>query len=257
MWYRSEDNGLTPVEVEIPPEVAKSLSSVFSSDDERAEAANWIPLFQAPIPHIKRVAIDIEVFTPQENKVPNPREADYEIVSAALVGSDGLRRVLLLRRPGVEADLKALSDAEFDVMLFDSEYDLVAEVFKTIVQYPIVVTFNGDNFDMPYLYNRAVALGFKKEEIPVVARRDYVTVAPGIHIDLYKFFAIKAIEVYAFGGVYRGERGLDAIASAILGVGKVERQGVVSSMPLDELAEYNFRDAFITLYFTSTTTSWS
>jgi replicative DNA polymerase I (EC 2.7.7.7) len=171
-------------------------------------------------------------------------------VSAALVGSDGLRRVLLLRRPGVEADLKALSDAKFDVMLFDSEYDLVAEVFKTIVQYPIVVTFNGDNFDMPYLYYRAVALGFKKEEIPVVARRDYVTVAPGIHIDLYKFFAIKAIEVYAFGGVYRGERGLDAIASAILGVGKVERQGVVSSMPLDELAEYNFRDAFITLYFT-------
>jgi DNA polymerase I len=250
MWYRSEDNDLTPVEVEIPPEVAKSLSSVFSSDDERAEAANWIPLFQAPIPHIKRVAIDIEVFTPQENKVPNPREADYEIVAAALVGSDGLRRVLLLRRPGVEADLKALSDAEFDVMLFDSEYDLVAEVFKTIVQYPIVVTFNGDNFDMPYLYNRAVALGFKKEEIPVVARRDYVTVAPGIHIDLYKFFAIKAIEVYAFGGVYRGERGLDAIASAILGVGKVERQGTVSSMPLDELAEYNFRDAFITLYFT-------
>ncbi|MEL9990340.1 MAG: DNA-directed DNA polymerase I [Thermoproteus sp.] len=250
MWYKSEGNGLAPVEVEIPPEVAKSLSKIFSSDDERAEAVNWIPLFQAPIPHIKRVAIDIEVFTPQENKVPNPKDATYEIVSVALVGSDGLRRVLLLKRPGVEMDPEAFSDLDFEVMFFDSEYDLIAEVFKTIVQYPLVVSFNGDNFDLPYLYNRALALGFKKEEIPIVARRDYVTVAPGIHIDLYKFFAIKAIEVYAFGGVYRGERGLDAIASAVLGVGKVERQGVVSSMPPDELAEYNFRDAFITLYFT-------
>ena len=250
MWYRSEGNGLVPVEVDIPQEIAKSLSSIFSSDDERAEASNWIPLFQAPVPHIKRVAIDIEVFTPQENKVPNPKDAQYEVVSVALVGSDGLRRVLLLKRPGVEADLDAFSDADFDVMFFDNEYDLIAEVFKTITQYPLVISFNGDNFDLPYLYNRALALGFKKEEIPIVARRDYVTVAPGIHIDLYKFFAIKAVEVYAFGGVYRGERGLDAIASAILGVGKVERQGVISSMPLDELAEYNFRDAFITLYFT-------
>ncbi|MEZ0248753.1 MAG: DNA-directed DNA polymerase I [Thermoproteus sp.] len=250
MWYKSEGNGLAPVEVEIPPEVAKSLSKIFSSDDERAEAVNWIPLFQAPIPHIKRVAIDIEVFTPQENKVPNPKDATYEVVSVALVGSDGLRRVLLLKRPDVEIDPEAFSDLDFEVLFFDSEYDLIAEVFKTIVQYPLVVSFNGDNFDLPYLYNRALALGFKKEEVPIVARRDYVTVAPGIHIDLYKFFAIKAIEVYAFGGVYRGERGLDAIASAVLGIGKAERQGVVSSMPPDELAEYNFRDAFITLYFT-------
>lgn len=250
MWYRSEGNGLVPVEVDIPQDVLKSLTTVFSSDDEREEAANWIPLFQAPIPHIKRVAIDIEVFTPQENKVPNPKDALYEVVSVALVGTDGLRRVLLLKRPDVKVDFDALKDAEYEVLFFDNEYDLIAEVFKTLVQYPLIVSFNGDNFDLPYLYNRALALGFKKEEIPIVARRDYVTVAPGIHIDLYKFFAIKAIEVYAFGGVYRGERGLDAIASAVLGIGKIERQSVISSLPLDELAEYNFRDAFITLYFT-------
>lgn len=250
MWYRSEGNGLVPVEVDIPQDVLKSLTTVFSSDDEREEAANWIPLFQAPIPHIKRVAIDIEVFTPQENKVPNPKDALYEVVSVALVGTDGLRRVLLLKRPDVKVDFDAFKDAEYEVLFFDNEYDLIAEVFKTIVQYPLIVSFNGDNFDLPYLYNRALALGFKKEEIPIVARRDYVTVAPGIHIDLYKFFAIKAIEVYAFGGVYRGERGLDAIASAVLGIGKIERQSVISSLPLDELAEYNFRDAFITLYFT-------
>jgi DNA polymerase I len=250
MWYRSNGAGLAPVPIEIPEEVKASLSKVFSSEDEREAAEEWIPYFQAPIPHIRRVAIDIEVFTPQENKVPNPKDAEYEVVSVALVGSDGLRRVLVLRRPGMDIDLEAFSDFDFEVLFFDNEYDLISEVFKVITQYPLVVSFNGDNFDLPYLYNRALALGFKREEIPIVARRDYVTVAPGIHIDLYKFFAIKAIEVYAFGGVYRGERGLDAIASAVLGVGKVERQESISAMPLDELAEYNYRDAFITLYFT-------
>ncbi|MGC9130709.1 MAG: DNA-directed DNA polymerase I [Pyrobaculum sp.] len=247
MWYRSNGGGLTPVEISIPTEVKSSLANIFKQEHSKV-AEEWIPLFQAPIPHIKRVAIDVEVYTPQENKIPDPKSAEYEIISVALVGSDGLRRVLMLRRPGREAELRYRPD--YEILFFDSEYDLLMEVFKTIVQYPIVITFNGDNFDLPYLYNRAIALGIPKEDLPIAAKRDYVSVAPGVHIDMFKFFAIKAIEAYAFGGVYRGERGLDGIAYAILGVGKVERQKNVSRMGYWELAEYNYRDALITLYFT-------
>ncbi|ABL87992.1 replicative DNA polymerase I [Pyrobaculum islandicum DSM 4184] len=247
MWYQTNGNGLTPVEIVIPPEVRQTLSSVFKPEHAKV-AEEWIPLFQAPVPHIRRVAIDVEVYTPQENKIPDPKEAEYEIISVALVGSDGLKRVLMLKRPEIEAELKYRPD--YEILFFDSEYELIREVFKTIVQYPIVITFNGDNFDLPYLYNRAIALGIPREEIPITVKRDYVSVAPGVHIDMYKFFAIKAIEAYAFGGVYRGERGLDGIAYAILGVGKVERQKNVSRMGYWELAEYNYRDALITLYFT-------
>ncbi|MEZ0319614.1 MAG: DNA-directed DNA polymerase I [Pyrobaculum sp.] len=247
MWYRSNGNGLVPVDVSIPPEVMTSLSSIFKPEHAKV-VEEWIPLFQAPVPHIRRVAIDIEVYTPQENKIPDPKEAEYEIISVALVGSDGLRRVLVLKRPGLEAELRYRPD--YEVIFFESEYELIREVLKTIVQYPIVVTFNGDNFDLPYIYNRAVALGIPKEEIPIATKRDYVSVVPGIHIDMFKFFAIKAVEAYAFGGVYRGERGLDGIAYAILGVGKLERQKNVSRMGYWELAEYNYRDALITLYFT-------
>ena len=247
MWYKSNGNGLAPVEISIPDEVRSSLGAVFKPEHAKV-AEEWIPLFQAPIPHIRRVAIDVEVYTPQENKIPDPKTAEYEVISVALVGSDGLRRVLVLKRPGAEPELRYRPD--YEILFFDSEYDLLMEVFKTIVQYPLVITFNGDNFDLPYLYNRAVALGVPKEEIPIAARRDYVGVAPGIHVDMFKFFAIKAIEAYAFGGVYRGERGLDGIAYAVLGVGKVERQKNVSRMGYWELAEYNYRDALITLYFT-------
>jgi len=247
MWYKSNGNGLSPVEISIPSEIKASLSNIFKPEHAKV-AEEWIPLFQAPIPHLKRVAIDLEVYTPQENKIPDPKNAEFEIISVALVGSDGLRRVLLLKRPGLEIDLRYRPD--YEVLFFDSEYDLIREVFKIIVQYPIVITFNGDNFDLPYLYNRALALGMSKEELPIAAKRDYVSVSPGVHIDTFKFFAIKAIEAYAFGGVYRGERGLDGIAYAILGIGKVERQKNISRMNYWELAEYNYRDALITLYFT-------
>lgn len=247
MWYRSNGGGLAALEILVPQEVKATLASVFKPEYAKV-AEEWIPLFQAPVPHIRRVAIDVEVYTPQENKVPDPKEAENEIISVALVASDGLKRVLMLRRNGVEAELRYTPD--YEIIFFDSEYELIREVLKTIVQYPIVVTFNGDNFDLPYLYNRAVALGIPKEEIPITAKRDYVSVAPGVHIDMYKFFGIKAVEAYAFGGVYRGERGLDGIAYAILGVGKLERQKNVSRLSYWELAEYNFRDALITLYFT-------
>ncbi|MFN3803640.1 MAG: DNA-directed DNA polymerase I [Pyrobaculum sp.] len=247
MWYKSNGNSLAPVEISIPAEVKTSLINVFKSEHIKV-AEEWLPLFQAPIPHIKRVAIDVEVYTPQENKIPDPKEAEFEIISVALVSSDGVRRVLILRRPGVEAELRYKPD--YEILFFDSEYDLIKEVFKTIVQYPVVITFNGDNFDLPYLYHRALALGIPREEIPITPKRDYVSVAPGVHIDLFKFFAIKAIEAYAFGGVYRGERGLDGIAYTILGVGKLDAQKNVSKMGYWELAEYNYRDAFITLYFT-------
>jgi len=247
MWYKSNGGGLVPMEISVPQEVKSTLANVFKQGHVEV-AEKWIPLFQAPVPHIKRVAIDIEVYTPQENKVPDPREADNEVISVALVASDGLKRVLLLRRPNIETELKYTPD--YEIIFFDSEYDLIREVLKIIVQYPIIITFNGDNFDLPYLYNRAIALGMSKDEIPIVAKRDYVSVAPGVHIDMYKFFGIKAIEAYAFGGVYRGERGLDGIAYAILGVGKLERQKNVSRLSYWELAEYNYRDALITLYFT-------
>jgi len=250
LWYRITGGRIARVPVAVSEEVRRMVyKAVEESLDPSYLEDHWIPILQSPVPNIKRLAIDIEVYTPQENKVPRPENPIYEIISIALVSNDGLRRVLLLKRGGVEyGDLNELG---FEVMLFDSEYEMLLELFKVMVQYPIIVTFNGDNFDLPYLYNRALKLGFRKEEVPILLRRDYASVPCGIHIDLYKFFNIKAIEVYAFGGKYKGDKSLDSIANALVGVGKIERRKLVSSMSLRDLAEYNYRDAFITLYLTT------
>ncbi|MCG2866011.1 DNA polymerase I [Vulcanisaeta sp. EB80] len=256
MFYRIEDGKLVQVPIEVPSEVEDFVKKLYANDpDFLEEASRWIPLFQAPVPSIKRLSIDIEVFTPQENRVPNPREANYEIISIGLAGSDGLRKVLVLRRPGMELrpeDLDELLYDDVEVEFFNNEYDMLREFFSILLQYPILITFNGDNFDLPYIYHRALKLGFKKEEIPITIRRNEASIALGVHIDLYKFFNIRAIEVYAFGGKYRGlDRTLDTIAHAIVGMSKLNREKTVSQMTYVELINYNFRDAFLGLYLTT------
>ncbi len=256
MYYKIESDRLVEVPVEIPKEVREFVDRLYASDrDFYEEAWKWIPLFQAPIPRIKRVAIDIEVYTPQENRIPNPREANYEIISIALAGSDGLKKVLVLRRPSLELKPEHLEDLMYDdveIQFFDSEYEMLREFFRIITQYPIVITFNGDNFDLPYIYHRALKLGFKREEIPIALKRDEATIAMGVHIDLYKFFNIRAVETYAFGGKYRGmDRTLDTIASALVGMSKLPKEKPVSRMSYVELVNYNFRDAFLSLYLTT------
>ncbi len=255
MFYKIENGKLVKVDIEIPQEVRDFVHKLYGNDEYMLrEVEKWLPLFQAPIPHIKRLAIDIEVFTPKENKVPKPEDATYEIISIALAGSDGLRRVLVLKRPGLELtpeQIEKLRDDDVEIMFFDSEYEMLRELFKIICQYPLIVTFNGDNFDLKYIYNRALKLGFKKDEIPIISKRDEMTVALGVHIDLYKFFNIRAIETYAFGGKYRGaEKTLDTIASALVKMKKIPRDKPINEMDYAELVNYNFRDAFLTLYLT-------
>jgi replicative DNA polymerase I (EC 2.7.7.7) len=152
MFYRVENGKLTRVGVEVPGDIRKLGEELYAGDDEYLGAfREWLPLFQAPVPPLKRVAVDIEVYTPQENKIPNPREAMYEIIAIGLAGSDGLKRVLLLRRPGMEMnpdEVGMLLSSDVELMFFDSERDLLKEFFKEIMAYPILVTFNGDSFDL-------------------------------------------------------------------------------------------------------------
>ncbi|MEZ0393902.1 MAG: DNA-directed DNA polymerase I [Desulfurococcaceae archaeon] len=259
------DNGLIPgmryvvvnrtikiVKPEIPPEVLKSLEELFSKEDPEtaALAREHLHVFEEPPPKVRRVAVDIEVYTPFRGRVPNPRLAEYPIISVALVGTDGNKRVLVLARdvPWGEAPAEYPRDARIEV--FDSERALIAEVFEELSKYPVVVTFNGDEFDLQYLYNRALKLGMSQREMPLRPAEDGVRLVTGIHIDLYKFFSNKAIKNYAFGGKYQ-EENLDSVATALLGISKIQLDTSVSELDMATLITYNYRDAYLTLALTT------
>ena len=250
MKYVITNGKLTPLGIEPKSEDERRVIKVFESEDETTikTALTWLPLFEQPPPRARRLAVDIEVFTPFKGRVPNASDASYPIISVAFASNDGFKSIYVLAGRG--RAFKNLPPGDAVIEIFDSERALVIETLKLISSYPVVLTFNGDNFDLPYLYNRAIKLNVPRENIPFRFTRDHVTLTYGVHIDLYKFFSIKAIQSYAFGNAYK-EFTLDAIASALLGEHKIEIEGTVSDLSLDELARYNLRDAELTLKLTT------
>jgi len=253
MPYIEKDKKLQLIKVRIPENVKENLFNLLKSEDiEYGDIlGRYLPIFLYPVPHIDRVAIDIEVFTPELDRIPDSKEAEYNIISAAFASTDGLNKVFVLKRANLESS-KKVNDfpSNVEIIYFDDEKEMIKEIFNIINRYPIVVTFNGDNFDLRYLYHRAIKLGFKKEEIPIELTKDEAHVKYGVHVDLYKFFYNNAIKVYAFGNAYK-EVTLDTIAKALLGTSKIEIEKPISELSLEELAHYNYQDAKITLDLTT------
>ncbi len=252
MPYYIREGKLEAVKTEISRDFYELLNKAFQEEHEetRKLAAEWAPLFEVPAPKVKRLALDIEVYTPFKGRMPDPHKADYPVISIAFAGSDGLNRVLILvRHDSVFGKPSEDYPKNASIELFDDERSLIIEAFRIINEYPVIVTFNGDNFDITYLYNRALKLGVPRELIPVTWFRDYPSFKKGLHIDLYKFFENKSIQVYAFSGKYK-DLTLDAIANALLGVSKVKLEEHIGLLNIATLATYNYRDAWLTLQLT-------
>ncbi|BEP17565.1 DNA-directed DNA polymerase I [Pyrofollis japonicus] len=252
MIYEVRGNRLVENPITVSGEELSYIKSAFENEDEDTInlAVKWYPIFEAPPPKPKRVAVDIEVYTPFKGRVPDPSTASYPVISVAFAFEDGSQAVFVLKRPNLRlGKLREALPKNIHIEIFDDERALILETFKILANYPIVISFNGDNFDFPYLYMRALRLGIDKSHIPFRITRNYVSMKYGVHIDLYQFFNIKAIQAYAFGNAYK-EFTLDAIASALLGEHKVEVESSISDLSLLELVRYNARDAYLTLQLT-------
>ncbi|MEN2999765.1 MAG: DNA-directed DNA polymerase I [Acidilobaceae archaeon] len=201
-------------------------------------------LFEQRPPKVRRAAIDVEVYTPEAGKVPDPEKAPYPVISVAIADNEGRVKVLALHREGVRLGGEIPREVA-EVEVFDSERAMLLELMRELEKYPVILTFNGDAFDLPYLYNRMLSLGVEELHIPMEVHEDMITFRHSLHVDLHKLFGIKALQVYAFGGSYRELR-LESVAEALLGVSKVKLDEIVSRVSLSKLIEYNARDAMIT-----------
>ncbi len=252
-YYRIEDSKILPLEHEIPGEVKDALQGIVADakPDFRPYIMEWADLLNQPLPEMRRVALDIEVLSEEQNRVPDPRSANLPIISAAMVGNDGAKEVFVLRRKEVEVGKRVLDDTA-TIEMFDDEKALISRIFHRVLDYPFLVTFNGDDFDLHYLYNRAQKpqFGFRKDEIPISMGRDVAFVKHGVHLDLYKTFVNKSIQVYAFGNKYV-DHTLGGVSEGLIQESKIEFEGALNDLPLHELARYCFNDASITYKLTS------
>ncbi len=251
MPYKVIGSKLVPVAPEVTEEDKKEIEKALSDAPEstRKLAVKWTPIFEAPVPNIKRAALDIEVYTPTKGRIPDPQQAEFPIISISLVGNDGVKKVFVLARKDVEDNtLEKPNGAE--VKEYESEEEMLQDFFKEVLRFPLLLTFNGDNFDIPYLITRSLKLGIPLEDIPFKDTGKEGKYLAGIHIDLYRFFFNKAVKNYVFGGKYT-EYTLDAIAQAVLGESKVKIDTLVSFLDLRKLIEYNLHDSEITLELTT------
>ena len=238
--YAADENGTLTPELADDNVVDEILKRFFKtvSEQEAEELRKWLKILEAEQPRIEFIALDIEIIGESATRVPSPSHPEDRVAAISLASSDGLNLVLLLGKAqqGVE------NPTEFKIEYFDNEQAMLRRCFEIIEKYPIIVTFNGDDFDLPYLKNRGEKLGIEREKIPIMLGREGATLRTGIHLDLYRFFMNKSIQIYAFDNRYR-EHTLEGVATALLGVGKVPLTKTLAELTPLELAEYSYRDA--------------
>ena len=252
MIYEVKNGDLTPKTLENTEKTVKQIRDMFKEEtsEELDYIEEWARLLEYPAPKFRRVAIDIEVLAPIPTRVPDPREAAYPVVCVSLYASDGLKKVLLLNREGVREGTEHLP-ADIETKYCDTEAELIQTVLDTLREYPFVLTFNGDDFDLHYLANRARDhLGFKQSEIPIEVGKRSCLLSYGVHIDLYKFFFNRSIQIYAFNNRYRDVT-LNDIGRALIKLEKIPLQKNLGELTYTELAKYCFRDAEITFNLTN------
>ena len=77
----------------------------------------------------------------------------------------------------------------------ETEEELLRKTFDVLWDYPFILTFNGEDFDLRYLSHRAMNLGFRRSEIPIEIGKRVCLLKYGVHIDLYKFFFNRSVRV--------------------------------------------------------------
>jgi len=253
-YYIIEDNKVIPYEMKIPEKVKVELDKMWSKttdehmvdkEEFKEHVKKWANLLNQPIPRIKRIAVDIEVES--FGALPDSRKAEERITAIGLDGTDD-HEIYVLKR-NVEDGENVLPDM-VKVVFFDDEKKMIEQAFSLMKEYPFVLTFNGDDFDMPFLYNRAKKLGILDKDNLLKPLKDSATLKDGLHLDLFQIFKNRALQIYAFQAKY-SEYGLNAISTALLGETKIDHGKEINSLNHYEIANYCWNDSRLTLKLTT------
>jgi DNA polymerase elongation subunit (family B) len=164
--------------------IKKKLSWKFDFDEKREFLTHHIPekdkedIFKFKVPDA--YMCDIEIAANKEDLFPNASEAKFPIDSIQITSKD-LRTVTLTCNPRVKNEQSQISDIEnkinehyadieyvwtltdrliYSHICFDTETEMIEFWWKMVNEKLHSVSFwNGDRFDVPYLWNRSILLG--------------------------------------------------------------------------------------------------
>ncbi|MFQ5476235.1 MAG: DNA-directed DNA polymerase I [Nitrosopumilus sp.] len=259
-YYEIENGKIKQHDLEISDEVKLALKSLLwdkvdsesmvDAEQFKKFVSEWADLLNQPIPKIKRLSVDIEVEA-EVGRIPDPKIAERKITAVGLKGTDGFDQIFVLKTEGTEEGVNEL-DQNIKVVFYDAdkEKEMLQDAFNIIKEFPFVVTYNGDEFDLPYLYNRADRLGIKNSDNPFYMMRDSATLKHGVHIDLYRTFSNRSFQIYAFSQSYTNFS-LNSVSKALLGKEKIDYGLEFDQLTLYQTANYCYNDALLTYELTS------
>jgi len=259
-YYKIENDVVVPYDLEISDETKLSLKSMLldkQSDTNLPDTkqfdehvSQWANLLNQPIPKIKRISLDIEVES-EIGRIPDPKIAEKRITAVGFEGSDGLKQVFVLRKSGIEEGVNELLPGVKIVFYEETkEKEMILDTFELMKKYPLLITYNGDGFDLPYLYNRASRLGIDRQKNPLYMMRDSATLTDGVHLDLYRTMSNRAFQIYAFGQKYN-DFSLNSVSKGLLGEKKIDYGVELNDLTLYQTANYCQNDARLTYNLTA------
>ena len=259
-YYKIENDAVVPYDLEISDETKLSLKSMLldkQSDTNLPDpkqfdehVSQWANLLNQPIPKIKRISLDIEVES-EIGRIPDPKIAEKRITAVGFEGSDGLKQVFVLRKSGIEEGVNELLPGVKIVFYEETkEKEMILDTFELMKKYPLLITYNGDGFDLPYLYNRASRLGIDRQKNPLYMMRDSATLTDGVHLDLYRTMSNRAFQIYAFGQKY-SDFSLNSVSKGLLGEKKIDYGVELNDLTLYQTANYCQNDARLTYNLTA------
>ena len=260
-YYRIENDKLTPHNFKISDETKLSLKSMLWDklgdlnipDHEQfmRNVSDWADLLNQPIPKLRRISLDIEVESEEKNRLPDAKTAEGKVTAVGFESSDKLKQVFVLRRNDISEGTNDLApDIKVRFYDEDDEKGMIEDVFNLIKDYPLLITYNGDGFDLPYLYNRADRLGIDKNTNPLYMMRDSATLKKGVHLDLYRTLSNRAFQIYAFGQKYT-DFSLNSVSKGLLNEQKLDYGVEIDKMTLYQIGKYCQNDAYLTYKLTS------
>ena len=257
-FYEIVEGKIQPHDVEIPDDVKLALKSLLwdkIQNDTMVDVkqfeeyiTEWANLLNQPIPIMKRLSFDIEVEV-EIGRIPDPKIAEKKVTAIGFNGTDDFKQIFVLKDPNIEEGKNDLPP-DVKIVFFENEKEMIEAAFKLIQEFPFVVTYNGDDFDMPYLYNRAERLGIKNSDNPLYMMRDSATLKHGVHIDLYRTLSNRSFQIYAFSNKYT-DFSLNSVSKALLGEEKIDYGIDLDKLSMYQLANYCFNDARLTYKLTS------
>ena len=259
-YYKIENDAVVPYDLEISDETKLSLKSMLldkQSDTNLPDTkqfdehvSQWANLLNQPIPKIKRISLDIEVES-EIGRIPDPKIAEKRITAVGFEGSDGLKQVFVLRKSGIKEGVNELLPGVKIVFYEETkEKEMILDTFELMKKYPLLITYNGDGFDLPYLYNRASRLGIDRQKNPLYMMRDSATLTDGVHLDLYRTMSNRAFQIYAFGQKY-SDFSLNSVSKGLLGEEKIDYGVELNDLTLYQTANYCQNDARLTYNLTA------